>query len=314
MNIVRCALGVIQKKGVEVIDPRVQSFGPAEADYLARHVLKVRGTTDASARSVFAEAAGTPMLLGSLLGEQDDDELFESTSKTLQDALADGMKTSTNAKDCVFAVVRACDEPGDEGHVTLLKLDAVVEAAKMKLLKGHGVTFEVLKELLPEPGKLQKALSWPDPRSTSEVIMLDTNVTSAQYFENAYQVRVSPKSTEAEGELADIIHAHVPLENLPAAVAAVADLDGPMDAVLSTLAEEYPELEAPASAAAASPRPAGMIRPNKVAARPLIWRADGVEVKVPPELAGRVTVTRLNDGWRISVDTVTEPRRDPQQG
>lgn len=306
MNIVRCALGVVLKKGDDVYDPVVQVFGPDEAEYLTLHIEKVRRTTDASARSVFVEAAHTPDLLGALRDSSDD--AFETTAKVFEDALASGMRGTTNAKDCVFAVVQACDEEGGDTHITLLKLDAVLEAAKMHLLANRRVTFEVLKDLLPEPGKLQKALSWPDPRPESEVIMLDTNDTSAQYFEIACQVHVSPKSPAAETELAQAIHTYVPEASLPAAVAAAAGLDGPLDVVLGTLSEDYPELQAPAAAAAASPRPAGIVRRNKVAALPLIWRTDGVEVRVTPELGGSVSVTQEGDGWRISVDTVNEPR------
>lgn len=310
MLIMKCALGVIQQRGAKVVDPRVVTFGPAEADYLTRHVSKVREAREASARSVFSGAAtGTTAQLKTLLSTGSS-KTYEGSSKTLQDALAQAMKTSSNARDCVFAIVRAADASGAAPHVTLLKLDAVVEAARMRLIAGGGVTFKVLKDLLPEPGKLQKALSWPDPRSVSDVIMLDTNVIGAQYFENAFQVKVSPRSTEAEAELASALHQCVPLRSLPAAVAAAAQLDGPLDVVLTKLATTYPQLQQTAQAVAADPRPSGIIRSNKVAARPVVWRTEGVEVSVDPTLVRSVTVTPTRDGWSIAVATRTEPVRE----
>lgn len=308
MRVTMCALGVIQKRGATTLDPRVVQIGANESDFLVRHIKKVRALTDASARSLFAPMAGTPGQLTSLLTTTSD-LAFEAMAKTLQDALAQSMGTATNARDCVFAVVRAQEDPQVAGHVTLLKLDAVVEAAKMSLLNAR-VTFEVLKELLPEPGKLQKALSWPDPRSVSDVIMLDTNVTSAQYFERAYQVNVSPKSTEAEGELLQILVSSVPPAELGAAISSTAQLEGPLDEVLETLAQTYPVLEQSAQTLAESPRPQGIVRPNKVAARSVIWRADGAELRVPAELAGNVEIRQLPDGWEIAIKTQTQPHRD----
>jgi hypothetical protein len=143
MKIVRCALGVVLKKGDDIYDPSVQPVGPTEAEYLTQHIQRVRKITDASARSVFMEAAGTPDLLEAL--RESPDDIFESTAKVLEDALASGMRGTTNAKDCVFAVVQASDDEVGETHITVLKLDAVLEAAKMKLLAHRKVTFEVLK-------------------------------------------------------------------------------------------------------------------------------------------------------------------------
>jgi hypothetical protein len=307
MAIVKCALGVIQERGERVVNPNVVEVGPDEADFLSGHVEKARRIVSSSARGVFSAGATTPGLLERLVTTADDAE-YEAVSKTLQDALASAMKGST-AKDCVFAVVRAHDEvPDSKPHVTLLKLDAVVDAARMELVKGH-VTFEVLHELLPEPGRLQKALSWPDPRATSQVIMHDTNFSHAQYFERACQADVSKKSTETEAQLAEAIYDAVPLESVPDAIERAADLSGTLDEVLTTLSEDFPQLADPAAEVATAERPPGIVRPNKVRTQRLVWRADGVELRVPPELAGSVFTERRGNVWRLSVDTPSEPVR-----
>jgi hypothetical protein len=307
MNVLKVALGVVLLRGHKVVDPGLVAFGPDEADFLGRHVQKVRALTDASARAIFSQGSGIPLLLDEL--RKADDTEFEISAKTLQDALASTMRGSTNASDCVFAIVLTGVRGSTRNEVTLLKLDAVVEAARMEFLSTGRVTLKVLKELLPEPGRLQKALSWPDPRSVSDAIAIDTNVTSARYFENAFNLLVSPKSTQAESELTKAIVEHVPTNRIPDAFSAASALTGPMDEVLEALSEHgFPELAQPARDASADPRPAGVVRINKVAAMNIVWRADGAEVRVPPHLAANVTVEQDdNNGWRIILKTRTQP-------
>jgi hypothetical protein len=307
VEVEKCALGVIQNRGHKVIDPGVVDLGAHEVDYLARHILKVRETVSSGGRSVFVHAANTPNLLDTLRSTLSDPH-FAATAKTLQDSLAYAMRTSTNAKDCVFAAVRAADAANSEPHVTLLKLDAVVEAAQMKQLANHGVSFHVLRKLLPEPGKLQKALPWPDIRASSDVIMLDTNFAAAQYFEIAYQVRVSAKSVDAEEQLIRTLSARLPPSELPQAVQAAAKLSGPLDDVLSTLAADYPALSGAAAEATIDARPAGIVRPNKISARQIVWKADGVEVRVSPGLAASVSKQQTPQGtWELVIETPDEP-------
>jgi hypothetical protein len=307
MQVITCALGVVQKRGNAVVDPAVVTLGPLEMDYLARHVTKVRETTSSGGRSLFIRPANTPTLLETLRTTASDPH-FGATAKTLQDALARSMRTSTNAKDCVFAAVRAVAVTGGENHVTLLKLDAIVEAAQMRWIAKKGISFEVLKELLPEPGKLQKALSWPDPRPSSDVIMLDTNFAAAQYFEIAYQVQVSPKSVEAEDRLLRILSSKLPSTELPRAVDEAAALSGPLDEVLSTLVESHPELAGAAAEVSADSRPAGIVRANKIAARHVIWKAEGLEVRASPSLVPNVTKIRTPRGtWTLTIETSDEP-------
>jgi hypothetical protein len=303
----KCALGVIQNRGQTTVDPDVVSFGPNESDYLARHVSKVRGTVDVGARSVFQHAANTPSLLETLRTTSSDGH-YAATAKTLQDALAKTMKTSTNAKDCVLAAVRAKDADGGDSHVTILKLDAVVEAARMKRLRNSGVTFEVLRGLLPEPGRLQKALSWPDPRPSSALVVLDTNFAMAQYFEIAYQVQVSPRAVEAEEQLVRTISQRVDARSIPRVIASAGTLEGPLDTVLTELSKTYPELDGAAAEITSDGRPAGIIRRNKVTARPVIWKAPGLELRISPEVAATVNKVRTQVGtWRLTVETAEEP-------
>lgn len=305
MDVKRIALGTIQNRGAKVLDPSLVTFGLAESDFLARHVEKVRQLDEASPRGVFAASSYLPTLLSdSLLCS---DLQFEQHAKTLQDRLAKLMGSSTNAKDCVFALLQT-SQAGQSDQLTILKLDAVVEAAETSTLLGK-VTLKVLQKLIPEPGKLQKALSWPDPRSTSDAILIDANFTHAEYFSSAFDVGASPRSPDAERALHKTIVTGVKPVSLSAALADAAKLEGPADAVLTQLANSYPELALSAQAVAHDARPAGIIRKNKIGALPLVWVADGARLTIPSGQAAAVEVTPdpKGQGWLLILHSTTEP-------
>jgi hypothetical protein len=275
-----------------------------EADFLGRHVKKVREND--RARSAFVAEAVVPGLLAGLLPASE--AQFVASASALQAMLATAMGNSTNASDCVTAFVHARDHPDGSDHITVLKLDANVEAARRDV-QGDVVSLTVLSELLPTPRDLQKALSWPDPRANSDVLMVDTNAANAQYFETAFQVRVSPRSREAEEKLQQAIVASVPGPDLSRALGDASQLDGPADRVLASLTARYPSLAPAAQQAAAADRPAGIVRRNKIAARPVVWRADGVELRVPAQRASDVSISPEGDGFVLSIRVNSEPQQ-----
>jgi hypothetical protein len=285
----------------------VVALGEAEADYLLRHIDKVRGYNDATARAQFAQGSGIPAQLETLRTVRRDTH-FERASSTLQAYLAAEMRGATNAKDCVFAAIRTTDNTGTSPQVTLLKLDAVIEAARLNMLEGNRVSFEVLQDLLPEPGDLQKGISWPDPRPHSEVMTVDRNRAPAAYFENAYQVLVSVRSPEAEASLVNAITERVEPEHLPRALERASEASGPLDDVLDDLAQEFPQLTDFARDERAADRPTGIVRPRQVTTRQLVWRAGGIDVVVPQHLLGNVEVRESGDQWQVVVTTSTRPR------
>jgi hypothetical protein len=303
MGVDRCAIGVIRRRGAEVIEAQVIDLGFAEADYFARHVEKVR--ENSTSRAIFGTPSPVPTILAELMVA--DDTALVTRSVTLQRSLAESMRRANVAKDCVFAVVRVTATTG-ETSINLLKLDAVIEAARFDMLKSGKITFEVLKQLLPEPGELQKGLSWPDTRSDSEVMMVDRNVVTAHYFERAFDVAVSTRSVDAERDLAERIAQALPPHQVPAAIAAAAPLSGPEDDVLRQLGEQFPGLAEAAESLAAEARPAGHVRPNKVNARKLVYRADGVEVHVPAEMVPNVQIDRVGDEWEMRIRTRSQPK------
>lgn len=307
MQIHRVALGAITSRGSAVAKPSLVTLaGPAEMDFLGRHVQKVRANDQA--RAIFIPGAIVPALLASLASATDAD--FITAAEDLQSMLAATMAHSTNASGCVTALVHAQDQGGGADHLTVLKLDANVEAAQRDIFQGV-VNLVVLTELLPTPRDLQKGMSWPDGRSGSEALVVDSNSDNAQYFEKAFQLQVSPKSSRAVQELHRAIVDAVPQADLPRVLNEAAKLDGPVDSILSTLATRDPSLQQVIQqrAATASTRPSGIVPRNKIAALPVIWRADGVELRVPGHLADMVKVTQQGTRYELSIVVDSQPHK-----
>ena len=61
MRIDKCVIGVVKRRGAEVIDAQLLTLGAAEADYFVRHVEKVR--KNATSRAVFVSTSTVPDLL-----------------------------------------------------------------------------------------------------------------------------------------------------------------------------------------------------------------------------------------------------------
>ncbi len=303
MNVTRVCLGTIQQRGAKVLEPSLVSFGSKESDFLVRHVMKVRELDEASPRGVFKPNSYVPTQFAALLSCSE--AQFEQHSRSLQALLAKAMKGSSG-KDCVFAVVQTYDE--GVGYVTILKLDAIVEAAETDIKSGK-VTLRVLEKLIPEPGALQKALSWPDPRPTSDAILIDSNFTHAEYFSAAFDLGASLRSPDAEKALHKSIVKSVSTVSLATALEDAAKMEGPADTVLTQLSETYPELKPAAQAISTEPRPAGVIRKNKISALPLVWVADGARLTIPSSRAGAVTVEPdpEGQGWMLILRTTSEP-------
>lgn len=276
--------------------------GLAEKDFLGRHVARVRENDQA--RALFDANATVPALLAQM-GVASDKQ-FVAHAAALQRLLAAAMGKVSSASDCVTALVHARDQSSGSDHFTLLKLDSNVEAARRDIAQGV-VSLTVLSDLLPTPRDLQKALSWPDPRPNSDALMVDTNAMNAQYFENAYEIKVSPKSAEAETALRATIAAKVPPQQLARALQDAAQLEGPLDQVLTALAQQYGTLAGAAQQASTTARPSGMVRRNKIAVKPVVWRADGVVLSVPAERASDVRVTPDGQGFILSIRVDSRP-------
>jgi hypothetical protein len=280
-----------------------------DVDFLTRHVSTLREEAGAERAllSRFHHGSAVPDLLTSLLTATADD--FVAVSGGLASRLQESMDQATNPSTGVLAILTT--GAGDKADsVSILKLDAITEAAQYELEAGQ-VRLSVLRDLLPAPGQLQKGLSLPDPRAGSEAIVIDRNISAAKYFFNAYELQVSATPHEAERALSRTIFKHVPKEKRSAAIRLAASLKGPAEKVVAAVKKEYPEVKLDQSELGAGDAIGGYIRSNKVASHRTRYRADGIVVTVPWDRLDQVSGPKqVAGGWEMTIRFNEKPEED----
>jgi hypothetical protein len=296
----KCALAIIAKRGLSVEGPALSPLEPAEEGFLHRHIEELRATIDTShARGRFRARSFLADDLNRLL-VADDAEFLEIAERHAS-RLASEMEKTGNAKACVLAlIVEENDARGLE--VSLLKLDAEIEAAEMRR-SGAQLRLHVYQDLLPRPGEIQKGFSWPDPRERSDVIVLDKNASgsSTLYFRDAFELDVSPKALDTENALVDELAA-LPPQAREAAVAA-ADAGGDAEEVVSRIREVVPDFSPTAAHLGGDGSLPGRIRPKFAATARRVFRADGIELKVPITALNRLESRREGARWITTIVT-----------
>ena len=280
-----------------------------DVDFLMRHVMKLReeSTAESSLLSRFHLGSGVPGLLDKLLGASANE--FVEVSAGLAVRLKESMDQSTNPKVGVLAVLASGDSDTAE-VVSVLKLDAISEAASYRLADGQ-VQLTALRDLLPAPGQLQKGLSWPDPRTGSQAIVIDRNIVAAKYFFNAFELQVSATSAEAERALSEAIFKNVPSSRQAAAIQFASTLSGPSEYVVAELQNHYPEVGIEQAALGAGDGVGGFIRQNKVARHRIRYMGDGIVVVVPWDRIEQVTGPgQVGGGWEMTIRFSARPTED----
>jgi hypothetical protein len=278
-----------------------------DADFLARHVGKLR---DAAAEedaylSKFQHGSGIPTLLSDLRGATDQD--FVALSAGLAARLHASMEQSTRPGPGVLAIIVSGQDGPDPEYTSILKLDAIPELGRY-LVQGGQVTLNIVRDLLPAPGDLQKGITVPDERGTSDAIVIDRNPSAARYFFNAFELQVSSSARESEKALSEVIVSGVPQAQRAEAMRFVADLSGPAEQVAERVKERYPNVEIERKELGRDGGLGGYIRPNKVAAHRLRYRGDGITVVVPYERLDRITGPRqVAGGWELTIRFSTRP-------
>ncbi|MDQ3877018.1 MAG: hypothetical protein M3290_01520, partial [Actinomycetota bacterium] len=158
------------------------------------------------------------------------------------------------------------------------------------------------------PGDLQKGISWPDPRANSDAIIRDRNVEAARYFLNAMQLDVGAKPVDAERQLMEAI-VQLPAADVPAAYEIAATKAGPADQIVKELKEVFPSLPTDYPAISSGPG-TGFVRPNKIAARRLRVRAEGIDILIPPHVVNNVSWEQSGDEYVITIRVASEPQWD----
>ena len=283
---------------------------PDDVDFLSRHVKSLRDAAGVEDQLVtrFQPGSGIPALLAKLLvaGQKE----FIEISAELATRLQESMDQSTTPSPGVLAIIVSGQGAAPE-CASVLKLDAISEAASFEFEKGQ-VTLNVLRELLPAPGQLQKGISWPDPRrSISDAVVIDRNQSLAQYFFNAYELQVSPPPAVSERALGDAILHGVGRDKRAEAMQFAATLSGRADVVAAEVKLRYPSVEIDRADLGAEGALGGYIRPKKVAGHLTRFRGDGIVVTVPHEQLDRITGPDRTAGrWRMTITFDGRPEEE----
>jgi hypothetical protein len=282
-----------------------------DIDFLSRHVNMLRDAAGTEDQLVtrFQQGSGIPALLGKLLvaGEKE----FIGVSAGLATRLQESMNQSTTPSPGVLAVIVSGRDGAAPDWASVPKLDAISEAASFEFAKGQ-VTLNVLRDLLPAPGQLQKGISWPDPRrAISDAIVIDRNQSLAQYFFNAYDLQVSPQPAVSERALGEAILQGVGRDKRAEAMQFAATLSGRADVVAAEVKRRYPSVQIDRKDLGAEGALGGYIRPKKVAGHLTRFRGDGIVVTVPHERLGRVTgPEQAAGGWRMIITFASQPEEE----
>jgi hypothetical protein len=305
----KATLTFVDRNQPLVLPTSLAELEDEDIDFLARHVDKLRESaiTEQTLLSRFQHGSGIPAQLQELLAAGDAD--FIEISRGLADRLYTSMRQSTTPGPGVLALI--VNNAGQGSVVTsVLKLDAINEAASYRVDQG-AVKLSVLRNLLPAPGQLQKGISWPDPRVGSDAIVIDRNQSAARYFFNAYELRVSATSAEAERVLGTAIVKGLPKTERAQAMEFVVALSGPADKVVAQLKSRYPDLDVDQPELGGGDTVGGYIRAGKVARHMTRYRGDGILVVVPNDRLDRVEgPTPVGGGWELTVRFSARPEED----
>lgn len=301
------ALVYVEAKGSAEIPSELADLSEAEQDFLQAHLddlHKKLGDIERQ-RSRFQHGADTERLFKRLLTA--DSMEFLAVTQTFVERLGAAMKSATNPKSGILAVMTS-GEGARPDRVDVLKLDTDHLAARMRRVKGR-IRLDVYRDLLPQPGELQKGLSWPGPARSAAAIQ-DRNASVAAYFLAAFQLEVSAKASDAErGLLAEIVR--LPAERRTAALEAARELSGPADEVVVQLRQVVPELQAERRALGGDGAVAGNIRPGRFRQLRLRLSGDNIDIYVPQEKLSQVSEPQeVNGRYEVTVTFNVRPEWD----
>lgn len=302
-------LTFVSAKEEPFLPPELAELSDEEADFLQRHVDDLRDHADSpdALRSQFEPGSNTQELFENLLKAEGTE--VPSLAEVVVTRLVSQMRSTTTPKAGILAVVTSGPEEGPNS-VSVLKLEAIHEAAKFERLAKGRIRLEVLRDLLPGPGALQKGVSWPDPRETSDATVQDTNISAARYFFNAVQLMLSPKPAQAEKALAETIVEEVPQEQLSKVLAAAASQSGPGEKVVDAIRQTFSGFKGERrELTGGDGKVAGIVRPGRIASKRLKISGDGIDIVVPFDRLDQVTEDETGGQWIYTVRMNARPTR-----
>jgi hypothetical protein len=286
----------------------VSKPSPTERDFILDHV----GDLDpaAGARASFLTTSGMPAALTAMLAASP--AAFEKTAQALAQRLHLRMQARNRVTDCILAIVGVADTGTATKQIAVLKLDMDNKGALGSRNKAGVITsLTLLTDLLPQPGRLAKAMLWPDPRGGAGAYLRDKSTGEpAAYFPEAFDLTLGTTPAKAETALVEVARAVPDPAARRAALAAVDGFSGTVSGALRHLAR----LDVPVPRARDLPEdladPDVPVRASRALRRKVRIQADWLTVDVPVDREPDVSVVDNNDGtWTVSATVEVRPER-----
>jgi hypothetical protein len=225
---------------VPVLRPGVEDVSA----FLVAHAVKLRERAEegSTANASFADAADAARLEAVRSG---DDDAFLTAAAELGARLIDEMRPVGPAAPGLLLCTTVTDDQSGDAYAVVLKLEVVSEqGAVLKVLDTGEETLAAVKDVLDQPGKLQKGVVFPDDRPGSKAVVGDLSATQeARYFLRAVGATLEMR---AAGSAAAVVRA-VAARSGPAVAQQVAAVlptlsEAPLPEVLTSVREAVPDL------------------------------------------------------------------------
>lgn len=277
-----------------------------ETQFILDHIAGLDPAT--GARAAFWATSGMPAALTGMLTQSAGD--FEGSAQALAQRLHRTMRSRSRTTASILAVVALARGIAGTDQIGVLKLDMDNRGAQARRnAQGVVTSLELLTHLLPQPGKLSKAMLWPDARGGDGAYLRDrTTGEPAAYFPEAYDLSVGVTPDRAERALVEVVRGVEDPALRRAALATVDSHAGTVETALEALAAAavpVPEPLPPDLADAGVP-----VRASRALRRRVTLQAEWLTVTVPVEREQDVLVERNGDGtYTVSATVGTEPER-----
>lgn len=296
--------------GLSPRQPELQVIEPQVADFLRAHVddlIDKATKDDATPPAQFTDSETQELFRHLHTGSEA--EFLKSTSQLA--ALLIARMNGRTAEGLLLAL-RATHRSGTVAG--LLKLQVVAErGAVLERLENGGLQLSAVKDLLEKPGDLQKGALVTSALPAGQVYCADKLTQAAQYFPDAFGIRIYAKPSAATKAFFDAAQDLVPDLVAPIAQRWPTLQPGTVREVLAELSETLPGLEPQLQVE--------MIETLEHAARPVLrldtkrrvketLKAGDVTISGPIEaMRQHVATTQTETGeWQTLVKSEDEPK------
>lgn len=279
---------------------------PSETQFVLDHIAKL--TPERGNRAAFAAGSAVPADLAAMLAARGPS--FETASQNLAQTLHARMASTSRATPCILAVAAVARGTGAADTIAVLKLDMDQSGADVgRDASGRVTRLRLMTQLLPQPGKLSKAVLWPDPAGGQGAYVRDaTSNEPAAYFPAAYDLAVGTTVDKAESALVELVRAEPVAAVRSAALAALHGHAGTVGTALQTLRRA--NITVPAVLPPDLADPGTPVRAARVLRRQVILQADWLTVTVPIQHEDDVDVVDNHDGtWTVTATVGARPAR-----